>query len=143
MAQVRDVVEEFYGRLDNSGVEALRELIAPDCRFERPGVELPPGPDAFLGWLGAIMAAMPDHRHRLERWIEEGSRVAYKVTGTGTFTAPMSTPQGEVPPTDRSLTLRAAGISEVRNGKLVYDAFYFDQVSMLTQLGLLPATAPA
>lgn len=143
MAQVREVVEEFYRRLDNSGVETLRELIAPDCRFERPGVELPPGPDAFLGWLGAIMAALPDHRHRLERWIEEGGRVGYEVTGTGTFTAPLKTPQGEVAPTGRSLILRAAAISEVKDRKLVYDAFYFDQVSMLTQLGLMPAMAPA
>jgi ketosteroid isomerase-like protein len=141
MAQPRETVEQFYRRLDADGPAAIRDLIAEDCVFVRPGVTLPPGPDAFMGWLGSFMAALPDHRHRLERWIEEGDRVAYEVIGTGTFTAPLETPDGVVPPTGRSLNFKSGAISEVRDGKLTYDAFYFDQMSVLGQLGVLPEHA--
>lgn len=141
MTTPRAVVEDFYRRLDAHGTAALRDVIASNCTFVRPGATFLPGADAFLAWLDAFMVAIPDHHHHLDRWVEQGDRVAYEVTGTGTFTKPLRTPEGEAPPTGRSLNFRAGAISEVRDGKLVYDAFYFDQMELLGQLGLLPEPA--
>ena len=59
-------------------------------------------------------------------------------TLTGTHTGTFRSPQGEVPPSGGRVTLRYASVKQIREGKLVSERLYFDQLSFLQQIGAIP-----
>ena len=72
-----------------------------------------------------------------------GDWVVQEFTFTGTHTGTLTTPDGDIPPTNRSATGRGVQIMHVENGKISQEHLYFDQVELLTQLGLMPQPATA
>jgi ketosteroid isomerase-like protein len=60
-----------------------------------------------------------------------------------THTGPFQTPQGEVPPTGRTVVIDAVDVVTATDGKISSWRVYFDQMGILRQLGLLPAPASA
>ena len=82
---------------------------------------------------------MPDARLNLQSVVESGDTIAVEGTFTGTFTAPLRSPQGEVPPTGRAINVPYADFFTVRDGRVVSHRVYYDQVQLGTQLGLMPA----
>ena len=51
-------------------------------------------------------------------------------------------PDGQtIPPTGKQIRMRAADVATVREGRIVRHDFYFDQLDMLVQLGLMEAPA--
>ena len=57
----------------------------------------------------------------------------------GTHQGPMQTPMGEVPATGRKVRGEYVEIVEVDRGLVTRDSLIFDQVQLMTQLGLAPA----
>ena len=51
----------------------------------------------------------------------------------------MAGPTGEIPATNQRLVGRGAQAVDVRDGRISEVRLYFDQVQVLTQLGLMPA----
>lgn len=43
-----------------------------------------------------------------------------------------------MPPTGRKATVPGADVIQFKDGKIVYTAVYFDTMSLLAQLGLVP-----
>jgi len=75
---------------------------------------------------------------RLRRVIEQGDAAAIEYTSAGTQSGPFPLPDGELPPTNRAITIDAVGIATFDgNGRIKTQHEYFDQVDMLSQLGLL------
>ena len=57
----------------------------------------------------------------------------------GTNTGPLSLPDGStVPATGKAVRVRGCDIATVADGMIVRHHFYFDQMELLTQLGLAP-----
>jgi predicted ester cyclase len=88
-------------------------------------------------WQGAF----PDNQVTLKTVVGEGSEGAEESVLNGTHTGVLPSPAGEVPPTGRHVSIPFAGLHTVRNDKWVSFHVYFDQVELLTQLGLMPAPA--
>lgn len=60
----------------------------------------------------------------------------------GTHTEPLKLPDGQTdPPTGKRIRVRAPDVATVREGRIVRHDFYFDQLDMLVQLGLMEAPA--
>jgi ketosteroid isomerase-like protein len=55
----------------------------------------------------------------------------------GTHTGPLAAPDGDVEPSGASVDLRFADFSRVQDGKIVSYHTYYDQLGLLTQLGLM------
>jgi predicted ester cyclase len=104
------------------------ELVTPVGQFR--------GRDEVLGFLRGYWQAFPDGRLEIVRSIAEGPLMSAEGRFTGTHTGPLQTPQGEVPPTNRSVDIRWMAMYEVRGGELTSEHLYFDQMEFLTQLGL-------
>lgn len=83
-------------------------------------------------WKGAF----PDAQGTIERLIEAGDTVTMEVTWRGHHTGPLQTPDGAIPPTGRAIEVSAAGVLEIREGKVVSDHHYFDLAGMFEQLGV-------
>jgi ketosteroid isomerase-like protein len=66
--------------------------------------------------------------------------VAVEGRFTGTHTGPLATDDGDVEPTGATVDLRFADVSQVHDGKIVAYHTYYDQLGLLSQLGLMGDT---
>jgi steroid delta-isomerase-like uncharacterized protein len=62
-----------------------------------------------------------------------------EFTGRGTNTGPLHLPTGDIPATGRYSELRFCEVIQIRNGKIVSLHVYYDLMTLLRQLGLVPA----
>jgi len=66
---------------------------------------------------------------------------ATEVVVTGTHTGPMLSPNGEIPPTGRRISLRSASVLQMKDGLIASEHVYLDQLEMKGQLGLTPTSS--
>lgn len=80
----------------------------------------------------------------LQGTFTDGDLSGYQVIWTGTHDGPLPLPDGGmVAPTGRRVTVPAAMLHVVRDERIVRQDHYFDALTMLTQLGVMPASAQA
>ena len=112
-----------------------------------PGVELVTvptggtlqGAEGVTQFLQAWATAFPDSRVETTRVIADDRSAVLEFTGVGTHGGPLQTPAGEIPPTGKPVTLQFCQFLELEGGKIARARLYFDSMSMLGQLGVLPA----
>jgi steroid delta-isomerase-like uncharacterized protein len=112
-----------------------------------PGVELITvptgqtlqGAEGLTQFLQGWAVAFPDSKVETTRIIADDANAVMEFTGAGTHGGPLQTPAGEVPATGRPLTLQFCQFLELEDGKIARARLYFDAMSMLGQLGVLPA----
>jgi steroid delta-isomerase-like uncharacterized protein len=140
---LRALVEQHYRNLSTGNLDAEDDLFSPDLVHVDPAVGTIPGLDGFKAYVRAFHAAFPDERHTLSSLVESGGMVAAEGIFTGTHSGPLVGPAGQVPATGRTVRLPFADVFEVEQGRIKRHRLYYDQLSFLAQLGLLPAPAPA
>ena len=91
----------------------------------------------MLAFLGAFWQAFPDGRLELSRVFGEGSVAAAEGRFIGTHSGVFRTPTAEVPATGRLVDFRWMSAYEARGDELASEHLFFDQVELLTQLGLM------
>lgn len=101
-----------------------------------PGGAEPTGRDAVLGFLRVFQIAFPDGRLNATRILAEGPHGAVEGVFDGTHSGPLASPNGEVPPTGRTVSFRWAAVYEVEGTELRSEHLFFDQADFLAQLGL-------
>jgi|SRR5581483_8242282 len=143
MADARRVAAAFVDAFNAHDDQRIRALNAPDAVVEAPGdvrVEGRDGTTAYaLGWLDAF----PDARLTVHDELVDGDWVAQRFTFEGTHDAPLESPAGPIPATHRRLAGRGVQLLRVEGDAVAETHLYFDQVQVLTQLGLLPEAATA
>jgi predicted ester cyclase len=91
----------------------------------------------------AWLRAFPDARLTVTNELADGDWVAQEFTFEGTHEDTLSSPSGDIPATHKRLDGRGVQIFKVE-GEVVTDTrLYFDQVEVMTQLGLMPEPASA
>ena len=77
-------------------------------------------------------------------FVEQGDAFADEWTFVGTHTGPLPLPDGtELPPTGKRVEVRGMEFVRVRDGKIVVDNLYYDNMAVAVQLGLVPEGATA
>jgi ketosteroid isomerase-like protein len=142
MTQREDFVRDFFRALDAGDWDTIAGALTPGCDLLAPGAS-GQGPDAVVGWMRPFVAACPDIRHEVLTVAVEGDVVAAEVRVTGTQTAALVGPGGEIPPTGRPFEIRAADMWRMDGDRIAAYHIYFDQMSFLGQLGVLPEPAAA
>ena len=143
MADARQVGADFVAAFNDHDERRIRELNAENTVFEAPGDVRIEGREAATQYAMAWLNAFPDARLTVTNELVSSDWVAQEFTFEGTHEAPLSGPAGEVPATNRRLSGRGVQIFRVENDAVVDTRLYFDQVQVLTQLGLMPEPAPA
>ncbi len=97
------------------------------------------GKEAIRAFLTEFLAAVPDiHMEFTSTFAtERGGGAEWVMTGTQTGDMP------GIPATGKRVSLRGASILELRDGRISRQADYWNMVSLLQQLGLMPEEAPA
>jgi predicted ester cyclase len=102
------------------------------------------GRSAIRERLARDLVACPDIDWTVLSFVEQGDAFADEWSFVATHTGPFQLPDGtELPPTGRKVELRGMELVEVRDGKIVVDNLYYDNMAVLTQIGLIPQPATA
>ena len=78
----------------------------------------------------------------VESFVEQGDSFADEWSFVATQTGPLKLPDGtELPPSGKQVALRGMEFVQVRDGKIVVDNLYYDNLAVMAQLGLVPERA--
>src|SRR5215510_7134694 len=138
--QLLDRYVELYNAGDLDGVIDLYAEDSvqgmPDGVFE--------GRTAIRERLAQELEAFTDVQHTVRSFVEQGDAFCDEWTFAGTHTHPFTLPDGsELPPTGTRVEIAGMEIVRVRNGKIVLNTLYYDNLAVARQLGLLPVGAGA
>jgi len=97
------------------------------------------GPDGYREINLFFAEGFPDSLVELTNVFATDDQAVVEFTGRGTNTGPLHMPMGDIPPTGRYSELRFCSVSRARSGKIVSIHNYYDVMTMLQQLGLVPA----
>ena len=142
MGDLRKLVEKAFDLTDRGEIEARADLMTPDVDFWVSGFP-GTGREGTIAYSTPMIAAFSGMRHDITLAMEAGDTVAVEGVWTATHTAPLVTPEGEVPATGRSVRLPYAAVFRVRDGLFSYVHVYVDRLDFMAQLGLLPEPAAA
>lgn len=141
MADAREVIAQATQAFNAHDEERIRSMYAENCRMEAPGDVRLEGPDQVTQFAMLWLNAFPDATVTVHNEVVAGDWVAHQFTFEGTHKETLAGPTGEIPATNRRLSGRGAELFRVQDGKIVEDHLYFDQVQLMTQLGLMPEPA--
>jgi ketosteroid isomerase-like protein len=143
MGQARELIDRMTQAVVAGDLDTLRETYAPDVVVTTPDAGTLNGIDACIEWNRSFIDAFSDRDFHSERALETQECAIDQGEFIGTHTKPLQLPDGQsVQPTGKQVRLRAVDIATVTNGKIVRHDFYFDQLDMMSQLGLMEAFAP-
>ncbi len=101
------------------------------------------GRQAVRAGIEPMFRAFPDLHVVPERSFGAGDWIVEEGVALGTHKGPLEAPGAPaIPATNRSIRLPYAFIAKVDGGKFVEIHLYFDQMAMMTQLGLAPQGPP-
>ena len=125
-------IEEFKNKSNHAIVD---ELMAPDFAHHFKDPRLPAGREG-LKLLGAgIAGAFPDVHATVEDLLADGEHVVERTSAHGTHKGDFN----GVPPTMKSVSWTEIHIYRLRDGKIVELWSEADTLSMLMQVGAIPA----
>jgi predicted ester cyclase len=141
MADTREIASQFVDAFNAHDEERIRALNAENGVIEAPGDVRLEGRDAVTAYAMAWLNAFSDSRIVVHSDIAEGDWIAQRFTFEGTHDGVLASPVGEIPPTQRRLAGRGVQVLRIEGDAVVETQLYFDQVQVMTQLGLMPEPA--
>ena len=102
------------------------------------GVTLP-GPEGYKLLVLFFAEGFPESSVEITNIVATEDQAIVEYTGRGTNTGPLHLPGGDVPATGRSAELQFCDVLRMSNGKIVSHRSYYDTMTLLQQLGLVPA----
>lgn len=132
----KNLIRRFTEATNAADWNAFDELLTQD--FKRhcqatPNVQVN-SREEFKRLQESFLASMPDQKITVEMLIAEGDKVAGYATYSGTLTGPM----GEFPATGKSVESKFLSIFRIEEGRIAELWVEWDNLAMLTQLGLFP-----
>jgi steroid delta-isomerase-like uncharacterized protein len=137
MGEARELGEQWFASVKTGDTDAVLGMISDDIDFLAAGVPAS-GAAEVAGFVSGYRQAFPDMDFVIREWVEQGDTAVAEGSYTGTHTGPMQSPMGEIPPTGRSIDLPFTTVFAARDGKLAAHRAYWDNVTFMTQLGLMP-----
>jgi steroid delta-isomerase-like uncharacterized protein len=135
-------LNEAYNKRDWDGAIALT---TPEVTFVNVATgQTFQGPEGVRRFLQGWAAAFPDSRVETTLVVADEQGAVMEFRGRGTQTGPLQSPAGDIPPTGRSVDVPFAQVVELQEGKIARARLYFDSMTLLQQLGVVPTpSAPS
>ncbi len=136
MSQENKAVRRRYHDAWNSGdTDALDSIMTSDVVNHSP---LPGQPEGIAGFKQALLwmrSGVPDLEITIDSSVSDGDLVSTRWTGAGTHTGMLM----GIPATGKQVTVSGIDICRVSGGRIVEYWQELDTLSMLQQLGVIPA----
>jgi steroid delta-isomerase-like uncharacterized protein len=142
MEKYRGLLDHYVERYNMGDLDGVMDLYAEDSSQRMPDGTFE-GRSAIRDRLAQELDAFSDLAHRVVSYIEEDDAFADEWVFVGTHTGPIALPDGtEVPATGKRVEVHGMEVVRLRDGKIVANNLYYDNVAVAAQLGLLPQLAP-
>jgi steroid delta-isomerase-like uncharacterized protein len=134
--QSKDLILKVYDLLNQGLPERIGELVAPDYIEHDPLPGQGAGRDGVVDRFSMITGALAPH-FTVHDVIAEGDKVVVRWTNAGTHVGEFA----GIPATGRAFEIAGIDTYRVSGGSICEHWHVIDQLTMLTQLGILPAPA--
>ena len=143
MSSNRDLLDRAVAVYNAGDLDGYVDLYTDDAVLTTPeGVFT--GRSDIRDRFARELTALSDVEFRLLSYVEDENHFADEFVFAGTHTGPLLMPDGsQLPATGRRIEIKGMEMVIVRDGKMVVDNLYYDNVTLLVQLGLIPAPASA
>lgn len=143
LIESKALVERGLKAFNAHDLEAVAREDAPDIVATAPGGVKLHGPQAVKEYNQTFITAFPDARIDPKQIIVQGRTVVVEGVFNGTNNGTLKTPMGDVPATGRKVSGEFIQIFEIDRGLVKRDHLMYDQVDLMTQLGMAPAPQQA
>ena len=137
MGELTQLIKKHYRNVSHGHIERDRDLMSDDIIHISATAGTVTGIEAFLAFVTAFKQAFPDLHWEMREFIEGSDTVVAEGVFIGTNSGTMVGPRGPIPATGRRVELPFCDIWKVRNGRIIENRIYYDQVTFLGQLGLM------
>ena len=133
------LVRRFYEEIDKGNLDAMDELVAEDYIDHNPPPipNLAPGREGIKQAFKLFWEATPGY-HRIDDQIAEGDRVVTRLTSFGKHEGDLP----GAPATGNEMKMTSITIHRIAGGKLAEKWSEKDMISLLQQIGKMPAPEP-
>ena len=128
-------LHRFREALDAGDLDEAIAVFAPNAVVHLSGAPDPLTVDGFKQFGRVFLSAFSDGRSTIEDVIAEGDKVVSRITYRGTHTGDLM----GIPPTGKSVTVPEIIVDQFADGMIVESWRLFDQMTMMQQLGVIPA----
>ena len=143
MERFRSLLDRYVELYNAGDLDGVMDLYAEDSSQLMPDGAYE-GRAAIRDRLAKELNAFSDLAHRVVSYVEEGDAFADEWVFVGTHTGALLLPDGsELPPTGKRVEMPGMEYVKVRDGKIVVDNLYYDNLAVAAQFGLLPQPATA
>ena len=116
----------------------LPEIYAADAAYHGPDGDLN-GVDEVRAMITGYLTAFPDVQATIEDLVTSGDEVVARVTVRGTNTGPL----GDIPPSGKPIEMTIMQFMRIEDGRIAEEWESFNMLSLLQQIGALPAEVGA
>lgn len=136
MTEAQEVLKHWREAFNAHDEAGLRSVYGKDVVLEAPGDVRLEGREPTVDYAMTWLHAFPDAVLRIEDEIASDGWVVQRFVFDETHEDVLDGPIGVIPPTRRHVEGRGVQISRVEKGRIAEDHLYFDQMQVLTQLGI-------
>jgi predicted ester cyclase len=140
-SSVREAFDRGTTAFNAHDIDGFAESFTEDAVLTAPGGVRAEGRAACLGFFGVWLEAFPDARVEVDRVIVAEDGAVEEGTFAGTHTGVLRTPQGDIPPTGRAVSVRYMQALRYRDGRFFSWHLIYDRLGLTEQLGLVPEPA--
>jgi steroid delta-isomerase-like uncharacterized protein len=134
MADAASIALEMLDKVNTRDIEGFRELLHPEYTYTgADGVEHE-GVDVGVGVVETFTTAFPDLKLTIKKQFTDGDVSVIEFQGTGSHQAELE----GIPATGKKISVNVIDVVTVRDGKVLSEREYYDQLSMMQQLGVIP-----
>jgi steroid delta-isomerase-like uncharacterized protein len=139
-AELRERACQGIEAFNRGDWDEIRARYAPGFVAEETGTgRRMEGADEVIRALQAWKTALPDVTGEVVGVAVDGNTAVLEIVWRGTHTGPLATPSGELPASGRRIETWATMWLRYDGELLVHQRHYLDMLTMLTQIGVLPA----
>jgi|SRR5690242_14772040 predicted ester cyclase len=136
MVSVRSLQEDQIRIWNDHNEASWVDLFGPEATFSGPGGVRGSGTEMARKFYRMWQDAFPDNQLKTFQIIDGEDAVVLEGVFEGTHTTTLNAPGGSIPATGRRITVPFVSVLGVAGDRFTSIAVYFDQMELLTQLGL-------
>ena len=126
---------KFAEAVNTGNFDLFDQVVANNCVDHDPADGQVPGPAGYRMFFSGMRTALPDMSVVPETIVQDEDTIAFAYTLTGTHSGPL----GKIPPTGKKVKIRGMQISKFKDGKMVERWGSSDELTLLKQIGVIPA----
>jgi steroid delta-isomerase-like uncharacterized protein len=124
--------------------ETFRGTLTPDSVYQELATQRrTQGADAFIELAKGWRKAFPDVKGTIGTAIEGDDKVVLEIVWDGTQSGELASAMGPIPPSYKRATTPAVQVVSFKGDKIAETKHYFDLMTLLVQIGAMPAPAAA